>query len=324
MLVLGLSTIVAAQGTSPTSPTAPKTTQPTKEAQTGTGSQPVKPEAAPVAQPAKDWSAKLSEIFATTEPVTVADGFKFAEGPLWWKDRLLVCDLSGNAVYSVTPKDGEIVKPTDFRRPSDNAAGAALDTDGNLILAHFAGKLTRTNADGTVEVIGDRMGEAAFGKCNDLVCHPSGVIFFTDFGGKESKGLFARAKDGTITQVDAEYQAANGVALSPDNKTLYVADYAIWIIRAYDVDADGNATNGRELTTLKGQKGRGRADGVKVTPSGHVLATGPGGIWVITPEGEKHSCLPIVGGASNLAIGGPDGKTVYITAGDKVVSVKLK
>ncbi len=271
-----------------------------------------------------DWTTRLSEIFATTEPQIVASGLEFAEGPLWWNNRLLVCDLGDDTMYTVVPQDGAEAELVEFRKPSDRAAGAALDIDGNLIAAHFAGHLTRTATDGTVQIIADRRGDAKFGKCNDLVCHPSGVIFFTDFGGKNSKGVFALAKDGVVSQVADDYYAANGVALSPDHRRLYAADYGNWNIKGYDVDADGNATNGRDIISLKGETGKGRVDGLKVAPSGHILSTGPGGIWVITPEGEKHSRLAIADGASNLALGGPDGKTVFITSGKTVLSVKLK
>jgi len=318
LAAIAISTLAFAQGLPPDATPARGT--PTVQPPVS----PPTPSAIPDAEEGRDWSIKLTEIFATTEPVTVASGLKFAEGPLWWKDRLLVCDLGASIMYTLVPSDEGEAKLTEFRNPSDQAAGAALDDDGNLIAAHFAGHLSRTGTDGTVTKLADRMGEIKFGKCNDLIAHPSGVIFFTDFGGKESKGVFALAKDGTVSQVDPDFYAANGVAVSPDGKMLYAADYGNWIVKSYEVDADGKTSNRREIITLKGEKGRGRVDGLKVAPSGHILTTGPGGIWVLTADGKRHSRLPIAGGASNLALGGADGKTVFITSSDKVLSVKLK
>jgi gluconolactonase len=172
------------------------------------------------------------------------------------------------------------------------------------------------------------------GRCNDLVVLPWGDIAFTDFGSRDkaapSKGLFLLRREAgaeaRATCVDPEFKAANGLAFDAARGVLYVADYGAAQIIAYDLgDASRTPTNRRIFAGLadarRQHKLQGMVDGMKVDPAtGNLLTTGPGGIWVLSPDGERLALLPIEG-ASNLAI---DGKVVYITAGTGVWRAELK
>lgn len=285
-------------------------------------------------------ASKLSDplaVFSTTTPATVTDTLTFAEGPLWHDGRLFVCDLAGDTVYTISPREVDPATPekeawsapVEFRKPSSRAAGSAVDANGRLLLAHFAGSVTRTEKDGTVTTIASEVpvgGEQRpLARCNDLAVHADGTIFFTDFGkkGSESKGLFCIKPEGTVAQLDADFGAANGVALAPDGKTLYVADYGKNQVIAMDVGAAGTVSNRRVFVDLSADKSPGRCDGLKVHPLGRVFTTGPGGIWVIAADGTPITRLEIEGGASNLCFGGPTGNSVFITTGSRVLSVEL-
>jgi gluconolactonase len=270
----------------------------------------------------------------------VSEGFTFTEGPLWREGKLLVCDLSKGVVSTLTPREDdpsttelETWTRETFREPSDRAAGSALDPQGRLLLAHFAGKVTRTETDGTITTLADSCatGEAKvpLARCNDLAVRRDGVIFFTDFGkkGSDSKGLFRitprEGGETTVESLDKDFNAANGVALSHDEKTLYVADYGKNVILAYDVSAGGAVSNRRVFADLSKEEGQGRTDGLKSAPDGRVFTTGPGGVWVLSPTGETLEQLEVEGGASNLCLGGEDGRTMFITSGPRVLSVRL-
>lgn len=297
--------------------------------------QPPQPEA-----PSRTDKPQLADpltAFASLSPKVVTDSLQFAEGPLWLDGKLLVCDLSADAVYTIAPAADDPATtaveswgtPKEFRKPSGRAAGSAVDAQGRLLLATFTGTVTRTEKDATVSTIAQECvldGKATpLARCNDLAVHPDGSIFFTDFGKQKSpsKGLFCISPAGAVQRLDPDFAGANGVALSPDSKKLYVNDYGKNTVVEFDVGANGAVSNRRLLVDLSTEKSPGRCDGIKVHPDGRVFTTGPGGIWVISPQGKPLTRLDIDGGASNLCFGGKDGTTLFITAGNQVLSVDL-
>lgn len=310
-------------------PAAPSPHAPAKEATTD---EPVDAKATN-----KGALADPTTVFATTKPTVVTSALTFAEGPLWHDGKLFVCDLAGDTVFTLSPREDDPAtpekeawtNPVEFRKPSGRAAGSAVDAQGRLLLAAFSGSITRTEKDGTVTTIAKESvvdgKPRPLARCNDLTIHADGTIFFTDFGkkGSESKGLFCIKPDGTVAALDADYGAANGVALSPDAKTLYVNDYGKNMVIAYDCGANGAVTNRRVFADLRADKADGRCDGLKVHTDGRVFTTGPGGVSVFAPDGKPITRLDIDGGASNLCFGGKDGRTVFITKGSQVVSVEL-
>jgi gluconolactonase len=274
----------------------------------------------------------------------VADGLNFAEGPCLTADgKLLVCDLGGGMIYRVDPSKATAEAPAPlevFRSRGESPAGAAIDAEGRLVVAHFAGKLTISDADGeNVRTLADACGGVKFSKCNDLVCLPSGAVYFTDFGGeaaddgKVSKGLFVRGAgaEGVVESVDTDYLAANGACYEPVNSVLYVAEYGAGKIYAYDVVEDRVDAKARrvfaDFADVKEQAGRGKVDGLKVDEHGRVFTTGPGGVWVLSRTGERLAHLK-VRGASNVCLGPVDAATgtrpLYITATRTVYAAMVK
>lgn len=269
----------------------------------------------------------------------VATSLTFAEGPLWRADNsLVICDLSGNTVYSINLNDGRTQRtPGDgvdvLRKPSGSAAGAALDKDGQLVFSQFDGKVTRLGKDGKESVIAESIDGKKLNAPNDVVTKGDGSIYFTDFSGGRDKehvehpGVYRLSADGKLELMTKDVEAPNGLAFSPDEKTLYVAAYRKTQIMAFDVAANGTLSNPRVFATAKDPaiKGSGTTDGVKADLQGNVWTTGPGGVWIFGPDGKRIGRVVVsTGGLSNLAFGGADGKTVFFTGGPRVLSARLK
>lgn len=294
----------------------------------------------PESKPAKDaapadpaaMESAAAEYFEVATLKDVASGLKFTEGPLWMTDgRLLFCDLQAGTMYTIKPptKLDEIKEPLkadEFRKPSERAAGTTYDREGRLVVAHFTGKITRTDAAGKVTTIAEECDGKKFGKCNDVVVRADGVTYFTDFGGGKdgSKGVFMLGTDGKTALLSTTPKMANGLCLSPDEKTLYVADFGDQKVYAYDVASNGSTSNERLFVDLSNEKGGGTPDGMKVDEKGNLYTTGPGGIWVVSAKGEKLAVLKVPGGANNFCFGGDDAKTVFIASGGKIKAVRAK
>ncbi|MEX2219927.1 MAG: SMP-30/gluconolactonase/LRE family protein [Phycisphaerales bacterium] len=289
------------------------------------------PAATPVAPPP-------AALVPAATPKLVGSGFRFTEGPLWRDGTLLFSDIDANTIYTIRPED-EPARPGDaerFRTPSGSANGNTLDGKGRLITAQHDGKLTRTEADGSVTVLASKYEGKRLNSPNDVVVHSGGAIYFTDpsFGVSRAErqldfcGVFrlvpAEEPGGehTLTLLTRDLQLPNGLAFSPDEKRLYVTDHRKAEIHAFDVGADGNLSNGRLFVDLKAPPTRGATDGMKVDSKGNIYATGPGGVWVVSPEGEKLGRIPVQG-PTNVGFGGDDARTLYITAGERIYSVPL-
>lgn len=295
----------------------------------------VKPDAQPDSKPAEKPADKpteaaipagaIAEYLDLSSKADYATGFKFAEGPLWLGDRLMVCDLAGDAMYTVPPGKDKVV----YREPSGNAAGSARDNKGRIVATHFRGMLTRQEKDQAPVTLADSCADVKFNKLNDLAIRSDGIIYFTDFGGDAtpSKGLFSykegKEGKGTVTLLDKDIEAANGVCISPSENVLYVAEYGKNRIKSYTIANDGSLSPARTFADLSTYKARGRTDGLKCDPVGNVWTTGPGGVFILGGTGEVLAHLDVNPAPSNLAFGGPDGHTLFITAGAKVISYKV-
>lgn len=238
--------------------------------------------------------------------------------------HLLLARFSGDIARSVQPVSA--------------AADAAAPELSPLVASALPHAAATEASDQASDQASDKPADAStaikLGRCNDLVVLPWGDIAFTDFGSRDkaapSKGLFLLRREAgaeeQATCVDPEFKAANGLAFDAARGVLYVADYGAAQIIAYDLsDANRTPTNRRIFAGLadarRQHKLQGMVDGMKVDPAtGNLLTTGPGGIWVLSPDGERLALLPVEG-ASNLAI---DGKVVYITAGTGVWRAELK
>jgi gluconolactonase len=279
----------------------------------------------------------------------VAEGFDWSEGTVWDRagDRLLFSDVPENVVHQWTKEGGASVflKPSGYtgtvgRGGEPGSNGLTFDRDGSLILAqHGDRRVARLKADGSFETLADRYEGKRFNSPNDVVVKSNGDVYFTDppYGllgekmdqGKELdfNGVFRRSADGKVTLLTREVSFPNGLAFSPDEKTLYVAcsDFkrAVWM--AYPVAEDGTLGTGKVFADATAAVGKvkGLPDGLKVDDKGNVFATGPGGVLIFSPEG-KHLGTLATGEACGNCAWGEDGTVLYIASDMYIGRIQTK
>lgn len=268
-----------------------------------------------------DDSAKLEKV---------AGDFQFIEGPVWHPDGfLLFSDIPANTIYKLAANG----KVEIFRRPSGNANGNTLDKEGRLITAeHGTHRISRTEKDGKVVTLVDKYEGKRLNSPNDLAVKSDGSIYFTDprYGvSKEQEelgfyGVYRLAPDGKLTLLVKDMVLPNGIALSPDEKKLYVNNSEAGYIGVFDINSDGTVSKERVFAELKDASQGGAPDGLKVDIEGNVYSTGPGGVWILSPGGKLLGRIPVPEMATNLAWGDRDYKTLYITASKSLYRIRLK
>ncbi len=271
---------------------------------------------------------QMSDLIDQQEPQRLAAGFQFTEGPVWHPDGyLLFSDIPPGIIYRWTP--GGI---TAFLTPSRRSNGLIFDRQGRLAACEHDGRqISRMTADGQMVTVAANYQGKRLNSPNDIVEHSSGRIYFTDpfFGiTKETSelgffGVFRVDPDGRLTLLVSDPETPNGLAFSPDESILYVNDTLRRHIRAFDVQSDGSLTNDRVFITMTGDAD-GLPDGMKVDVQGNVYCTGPGGIWAISPNGEHVGTIGFPETPANLAFGGQDNQTIYVTARTSLYSVRTK
>lgn len=258
----------------------------------------------------------------------IAHGLAFGEGPVWCRRReqLFHVDILGDTIWRWKPGSGsEIVL-----RPSGKANGLTLDKQGRLLVAGWAARtIWRMDADGTLVVLAARYEGKKFNSPNDIVTRSDGSIYWTDSQGGlvnvgmagedvqrylDVQGVFRLTPDGKrVDLVVEDFLYPNGIAFSPDESRLYANDSRLAHIRVFDVRRDGSVHRGEVFHKLAGIE-PGVADGMKVDTLGNVYCTGPGGVHVMDPNGRLLGRIRVPGfHATNLAWGGSDWKTMYIT-----------
>ncbi|HEY0622655.1 SMP-30/gluconolactonase/LRE family protein [Sphingomonas sp.] len=296
---------------------------------------------------------RLDRIIPPTARIEVlAGGYTWSEGPLWVPqgDYLLFSDVPKNVVHRwdrtngakpfLSPSGFQGVVPATIREPGAN--GLALDRQGRLLLADSGSRaLVRVDlATRRRTVLADRFEGKRFNSPNDLVVTRSGAIYFTDptyglEGMDESPvreldfaGLYRLDPDGTLTVLDRTQRKPNGVGLSPDERTLYLAlsDRDRPHILAYALDARGMQEGVRVFRDMRREQDAGlpgAPDGMDVAPNGHLFASGPGGIHILSPDGEL---LGIIGTGKPIANAcvGEGGNSLFITASDQLCRVPLR
>lgn len=282
---------------------------------------------------------------------TIARGFIWTEGTAWNKAGkfLVFSDIPHNVVHKwQNGKVTEFVKPSGYTgktprggKPGDEPGsnGLLFDSEGRLTLCeHGDRRVTRIEKDGTKTVLADNYMGKKLNSPNDLVYHTNGDLYFTDppYGlPKWEKdpsreldffGVYLRKKGGKLILLTKEMTRPNGIALSPDEKTLYVAnsdpEQPIW--KSFPVKDDG--TLGESRIFVDGMKWfkanrPGLPDGMKVDVAGNLWATGPGGVWVFAPDGSVLGNIDTGTNTANCAFG-DDGSVLYIAANHDICRVK--
>jgi len=270
----------------------------------------------------KDEGARIEKL---------AGGFKFVEGPVWDpRGFLLFSDIPADTIYKWMPGKE---KPEVFRHPCGNTNGHTLDREGRLISCEHSGRrVSRTEKDGKVVTLVDRYEGKRLNSPNDVVVRSDGSLYFTDppYGiPKEQEelgfyGVYRLAPDGKLTLLTREFVRPNGLAFSPDEKRLYVADSQANFVKVFDVRPDGTLANGRLFADMRSPGKDGAADGMKVDVEGNLYFTGPEGVWIYSPEGRLLGKIIPPEVPANLAWGDSDYKTLYMTARTGLYRVRLK
>ncbi len=271
-------------------------------------------------------------LFVTESLELAATGYTFTEGPAWDGARLIFSDIPGDSVYVLTHGEGA---PQVLYTPSANANGHTFDREGRLLNAeHGSGEITRWTAEGGRKTVAATYQDKRLNSPNDVVVRSDGLILFTDppygLGQRTSEvgfsGVFALDEaTGRMVLIDDALSRPNGLALSPDEKVLYVGDTATQTLWAYGLAADGSASGKRLVADVTDDSIPGRMDGVRVDTEGRVWFTCPGGLCVVDPaSGAVIARLATPKRATNLAWGGPDLSELYITALTDVCRVKTR
>ena len=272
--------------------------------------------------------ATLSDILETTAPQLVASGFVFTEGPLWDPEGFFYfVDVRASKLYRmVLGQQAHVVRET------QGGNGTTFDLQGRLINCEGDGRrLTRTEADGSVVTLLDRFEGKRLNRPNDVICASDGALLFTDPSYRaplEERELDAAvyriAADGGVSMV-APVEYPNGLALSPDERTLYVANTR-WAkyIHAIELDGAGAMVRRRIFADMSGDGTNGVPDGMKVDAAGRVFCTGTGGVWVFSPDGAKIGIIEMPEVCANVAFGGADLRTLLLTASTSVYTLRVK
>src|SRR2546430_8193660 len=279
----------------------------------------------------------------------LAEGFKFTEGPVW--DRkggyLLFSDPNNNTIYKYLPegnvqlavfreKSGyEGADIAEYGQPGSN--GLTFDREGRLTInQHGNRRVVRLESDGQLNVLADKFEGKRLNSPNDLVYRIDGTLYFTDppFGlpkffkdpRKELpfSGVFA-VKDGKVTLVSKDLTGPNGLAFSPDEKFFYVDNWDDHkkIVMRYEVNPDGTLKNGKLFFDMTSAGTEDALDGMKVDKAGNLYVSGPGGLWILSPQGKHLGTIIPPKHPHNFAWGDADGKTLYMCARSGLYRMKL-
>jgi gluconolactonase len=278
----------------------------------------------------------------------LAEGFQFTEGPVWVSGDggyLLFSDPNANTIYKYTAEgDLSVFKHpsgyagadiAEYRQPGSN--GLTLDPEGRLTIdQHGNRRVIRLETDGSEKVLAERYQGKRLNSPNDLVYKSGGALYFTDpyFGlpqfdqdpRKELpfSGVF-RVRDGAVDLLTDELKGPNGIAFSPDERFLYVGDWdeRHKVVMRYPVRADGRLDAGEVFFDMTAAPGEDAIDGIKVDVEGNLYVSGPGGLWILSPDGRHLGTVLAPRHPHNMAWGDADGRTLYLAAGSTLYRMPL-
>ena len=282
----------------------------------------------------------------------LAGGFQFTEGPIWIpksdesEGYLLFSDPNNNVIYRWT-QDGQVaiymtksgyrgLDVGEYGQPGSN--GLTLDREGRLTInQHGNGRVVRLEKNGQLTVLADIYEGRRLNSPNDLVYKSDGSLYFTDppFGlpkffndpRKELpySGVFRVSPDGVVRLVSTDLKGPIGIAFSPDEKYLYVDNWdpEKKLVMRYNVEADGALSHGQVFFDMTSAPGEDALDGMKVDVEGNLYVSGPGGVWVLSPEGKHLGTIAGPEHPHNFAWGDDDGKTLYLCAQTGLYRIRL-
>jgi gluconolactonase len=301
--------------------------------------------------------AELDKVVSASARFNILKGdyFGIAEGPVWIPDNrlgyLVFSDIAANAIYKWTPGGvlsvivdragytGDLARlgylgfiSYNGRLNVNNSGpnGMIVDAQGRLIFCAQGDRaIIRIENDGKRTVLADRYAGKRLSRPNDLVMRSDGIIYFTDRRPANNPAMELPSpavfmiKNGEVKLLITDDQGPNGIAFSPDEKYLYVTSGST-LVNRYEVLPDGNIVHGQRFIDMSSDKSVGIADGMKVDAAGNVYCMGPGGIWIISPEGKHlgNVLLPEMG--TNMTFGDPDGKTLYVTDRRTLGRIRVK
>ncbi|SFQ22599.1 SMP-30/gluconolactonase/LRE family protein [Tranquillimonas alkanivorans] len=270
----------------------------------------------------------------------IATGFEWTEGPVWFADMqvLLFSDIPADRMMRLTP-DGQV---SVFRQPSDYSNGNTRDRQGRLVTCHHGTRsVTRTEHDGSVTVLADSYEGRRLNSPNDVVVQSNGDVWFTDptYGIlSDYEGFRAEpeqdahhvfridARTGRVQAVIDDFVQPNGLAFSPDERVLYVAESGSShdpdvpsVIRAFDVGEEGRVSGGDVFATVDA----GLPDGFRLDTEGRLWTSAADGVHCFAPDGALLGKILVPEVVSNLCFGGPRGNRLLITATTSVYSVAV-
>jgi sugar lactone lactonase YvrE len=278
---------------------------------------------------------------ATVEKI--ATGFQFTEGPVWHSRNrnLTFSDVRAGIMYRWTQQGGNAV----FRQPSAGGNGNTYDTAGRLLTCEHAGRrVSRTATDGTIQtVVGEYQGKP-LNSPNDVITTPDGDIIFTDppYGLRQPDGSIVgqeipfngvfrvSARTGELSLLVDDFERPNGLVLRADGRQLLIADTAREHVRAFDIAENGSLTNDRVFVNhFEGRTGSGsaaRPDGMKLDSQGnlYIAANTMEGVWVFDSAGRPLGEIGLPETPANLAWGGDDWQTLFVTATTSVYRIQMK
>lgn len=299
-------------------------------------------------------SSFRSLVNASAEGKVIAKGFDWTEGPLWLPNQqaLLFCDIPANSIFKWTEAKGTelYLKPSGYtgkvnRGGETGSNGIILDNSGQLLLCqHGDRRIARMNAPldkpaSSFTTLADNYYGKKFDSPNDLIIRKNGDIFFTDppYGLEKNaadplkeatyQGVYKLSVDGSVHLLTDTVSRPNGLALTPDGKTLIVASSdstkAVWY--AFELNDRDSIISGRIFcdATKEAKTQSGLPDGLKIDKAGNIFATGPGGIWVFDKSLKLIGKIHVSSVISNCVLADDD-RTMFITADDKVLRLRMR
>ena len=290
----------------------------------------------------------------------IATGFTWLEGPVWVHDSLYFADIPSNSIHKWTQSTGvsTFLQPSGYKGtapfggPEPGSNGMTLDSRGRLTVAGHAQRdvyrLESLSPGAPITILADSFQGKRFNSPNDLVYKSDGSLYFTDppYGlptqkdndpGKQLKvnGVYrmphaleqkagAEPARGELQLLVSDLPRPNGIAFSPDEKYLYVDDSERKIWMRYRVQPDGTLTEAKLFYDASSDKRPGAPDGMKIDREGNIYSSGPGGVWIFTPEGKPLATILMPEKVANLAWGDSDHRMLYITASSSLYRVHLK